>query len=46
MNVFVSGADFGVVKYIGTMDFAKGVWLGIELRRPSVLCVCVLCMYV
>ena len=46
MNVFVSGADFGVVKYIGTTDFAKGVWLGIELRRPSVLCVCVLCMYV
>ena len=39
MNVFVSGADFGVVKYIGTTDFAKGVWLGIELKRPSVLCV-------
>ena len=37
-NVFVSGADFGVVKYIGYTDFAKRVWLGIELRRPSVLC--------
>lgn len=35
MNVFVTGADFGVVKYIGTTEFAKGVWLGIELRRPN-----------
>ena len=32
MSVFVTGADFGVVRFIGTTQFAKGVWLGIELR--------------
>ena len=35
MNVFVTGAEFGVVRYIGHTEFAEGVWLGIELRRPS-----------
>ena len=35
MSVFVTGADFGVVRFIGTTQFAKGVWLGIELRKPS-----------
>ena len=51
MNVFVTGADFGVVRFIGTTEFAKGVWLGLELRRPSewLVCVCVcvcVCVYV
>ena len=32
MSIFVTGADFGVVRFIGTTQFAKGVWLGIELR--------------
>ena len=35
MNVFVTGAEFGVVRYIGQTEFSEGVWLGIELRRPS-----------
>ena len=35
MSVFVTGADFGVVRFIGTTQFSKGVWLGIELRKPS-----------
>ncbi|CAI7996554.1 CAP-Gly domain-containing linker protein 4, partial [Geodia barretti] len=35
MSVFVTGADFGVVRFIGTTQFAKGVWLGIELRKPN-----------
>ena len=43
MNVFVNG-EFGVVRYIGATSFAEGVWLGVELRRPSELyswlCVC------
>ena len=25
----------GVVKYIGNVDFADGVWLGVELRTPK-----------
>ena len=35
MNVFVQGAEFGVVRFIGQTAFSEGVWLGIELRRPS-----------
>ncbi|CAI8007935.1 CAP-Gly domain-containing linker protein 4 [Geodia barretti] len=35
MSVFVTGADFGVVRFIGATQFAKGVWLGIELRKPN-----------
>ena len=27
----------GIVKFIGTTDFATGIWLGIELREPSKL---------
>ena len=32
--MFVAG-EVGTVKYIGTTNFAEGIWLGIELRRPS-----------
>ena len=35
MSVFVTGADFWVVRFIGTTQFAKEVWLGNELRKPS-----------
>lgn len=35
MSVFVTGAEFGVVRYIGHTEFSEGVWLGLELRRPS-----------
>jgi CAP-Gly domain-containing linker protein 3/4 len=34
MSVFVN-KEKGIVQYIGHTEFAAGVWLGIELRRPS-----------
>ena len=51
MSVFVTGAEFGVVRYIGHTAFAEGVWLGIELRRPSEylhvhVTVCCTCVYI
>ncbi len=36
MSVFVSG-EIGTVRYIGTTEFAEGVWLGVEFRRASEL---------
>ena len=27
--------EMGAVKYIGTTEFADGVWLGVELRKPG-----------
>lgn len=34
MSVFVN-KEMGAVKYIGTTEFAEGVWLGVELRKPG-----------
>jgi len=34
MSVLVSG-ELGIVKYIGTTEFARGTWLGVELRKPN-----------
>ena len=34
MSVFVSG-EMGIVKYIGTTEFAEGTWLGVQLKKPS-----------
>jgi hypothetical protein len=34
MSVFAN-KEMGVVRFIGTTEFADGVWLGIELRKPS-----------
>ncbi len=34
MSVFVSG-EIGTVRYIGTIAFAEGVWLGVEFRRAN-----------
>ncbi|XP_035209279.1 CAP-Gly domain-containing linker protein 3-like [Stegodyphus dumicola] len=34
INVFVNN-EIGAVRYIGPVDFADGVWLGIELRSPK-----------
>ncbi|XP_054707616.1 CAP-Gly domain-containing linker protein 4-like [Uloborus diversus] len=34
INVFVNN-EIGAVRYIGPVDFADGVWLGIELRTPK-----------
>jgi len=34
MSVFVNG-ELGIVKYIGATEFARGTWLGVELRKPS-----------
>ena len=27
--------ELGITRYIGSVDFASGVWLGVELRKPS-----------
>lgn len=34
MSVFVN-KEMGLVKFIGTTEFAEGVWLGVELRKPG-----------
>ena len=34
MSVLVS-KELGIVRFIGTTEFADGIWLGIELRKPS-----------
>lgn len=34
MSVFVNG-ELAVVRYIGFTEFADGMWLGVELRRPN-----------
>ena len=34
MSVFVN-KEMGVVRYIGKTEFDDGVWIGVELRKPS-----------
>ena len=34
MTVFVN-KEKGSVQFIGTTDFAAGIWLGVELKKPS-----------
>lgn len=34
MSVYASG-DLGIVRFIGHVQFAEGVWLGVELKKPS-----------
>ncbi|XP_066919361.1 CAP-Gly domain-containing linker protein 4-like [Clytia hemisphaerica] len=33
MSVYLNG-QLGLVRFIGRVEFAKGVWLGVELRKP------------
>ncbi|XP_031557879.1 CAP-Gly domain-containing linker protein 3-like isoform X2 [Actinia tenebrosa] len=33
MSILVN-SELGVVRYIGTVDFADGLWLGVEMRKP------------
>lgn len=33
MSVFVN-KEMGAVRFIGNTEFAEGVWLGVELRKP------------
>ena len=34
MQVLLSSAnEMGTIRYLGTTDFAPGLWLGLELRR-------------
>lgn len=33
MSVFVN-KEMGAVRFIGCTEFAEGVWLGVELRKP------------
>ncbi|XP_047135605.1 CAP-Gly domain-containing linker protein 4 isoform X1 [Hydra vulgaris] len=34
MSVFVNN-EMGVVRFIGRVDFADDIWLGVELRKPN-----------
>ncbi len=34
MSVFVN-KEMGTLKFIGNTEFAEGVWLGVELRKPG-----------
>eukprot|EP00112_Aurelia_sp_Birch-Aquarium-sp1_P023216 Seg683.1_Seg683.6 transcript_id=Seg683.1_Seg683.6/GoldUCD/mRNA.D3Y31 product="CAP-Gly domain-containing linker protein 3" protein_id=Seg683.1_Seg683.6/GoldUCD/D3Y31 len=34
MSVYVNN-ELGITRYIGSVEFASGVWLGVELRKPS-----------
>ncbi len=34
MSVFVN-KEMGAVRFIGHTEFAEGVWLGVELRKPG-----------
>ena len=34
VNVLVN-SEIGVLRYIGPVDFAKGTWLGVELRSNN-----------
>ena len=31
----ISGVKYGVIRYAGYVDFAKGYWFGIELSEPT-----------
>ncbi|XP_051502580.1 CAP-Gly domain-containing linker protein 4-like isoform X4 [Myxocyprinus asiaticus] len=33
--LLISGNEMGTIRYIGTADFAPGLWLGLELRNPK-----------
>lgn len=33
-RVTVSGSKYGVIRYLGEADFAKGMWVGVELDEP------------
>ncbi|XP_052009518.1 CAP-Gly domain-containing linker protein 4-like isoform X2 [Xyrauchen texanus] len=33
--LLISGNVMGTIRYIGTADFAPGLWLGLELRSPK-----------
>ena len=36
MNAFVNG-ELGTVKFVGRVDFADGIWIGVHLKNPSML---------
>jgi len=33
LSVLVNG-ELGVIRYIGSAEFAEGIWLGVEMRKP------------
>lgn len=33
-EVLVSGSEYGILKYVGPVDFEKGIWCGVELANP------------
>ena len=34
MNAFVNG-ELGTVKYVGRVEFAEGIWVGVHLKNQS-----------
>ena len=34
MNAFVNG-ELGTVKYVGRVEFAEGIWVGLHLKNQS-----------
>ncbi len=34
MSVFTN-KEMGMIRFIGETEFAPGIWLGVELRKPS-----------
>ena len=34
MSVFAN-KEMGMIRFIGETEFAPGIWLGVELRKPS-----------
>ena len=37
MNAFVNG-ELGTVKYVGRVEFAEGIWVGVHLKNQSKYC--------
>lgn len=33
--LLTSSSEMGIIRYLGTTDFATGVWLGLELRSAK-----------
>ena len=33
-QVLVGGVKEGVLRFLGTTEFAKGIWVGVELPEP------------
>ena len=44
MNAFVNG-ELGTVKYVGRVEFAEGIWVGVHLKNQSKNLICISQLY-